>query len=244
MLSGPSSTPQPNFKENHAYSKSLMHSLFFKISDTIKHLTSSKQADNDHYEVVKRLVATSPHRRQPAYHPMQTFCFDSASFIVNILTGQEAKQLHKVTTNDFFNETKQLFSTSTSSEHVLFHITHGRAHAFVIEKKSDPTTTWWRVYQSQMGAFSLAEWLGIDKWPLSPEKCYSMQYKHCGNGRKLTDVGDLKSCIRAIAPPLSGNSTYDAKEDIFSVAVLAVDPLHCHDTLKPVLQKQMLSKTL
>jgi hypothetical protein len=237
-----------NSQINHKDSIGIMRSLRTILSS--KSIAVPAQPVAEYYEVVKQLVAASPHRthKSATYHPMQTYCFDSASFIVRILTGHELIKNQKIAPKDFFGEMKssenlgvtQLFSPASKSEHLIFHIVHGRAHAFVVEKMSDGKTTFWRVYQSQMGEFSLAEWMGIDKWKLSAEKSYTKQFKLCGEGRKISDASQLRDCIQTLTPPLLGGSTYDAKEDIFSVAMISVDPENCHEKLRKIFQNQQI----
>lgn len=121
------------------------------------------------------------------------------------LKNSKFRKLDKLTISNTVLD--ELQKPATQPMHKLFHIVCGYftdyftdycLHAFVIEKKSDGKTTWWRIYQSWDELFTLTGWLNSTKWNgwyknddqqelITPAKKVMEQF---GNGKKL-DVDQI-----------------------------------------------------
>jgi hypothetical protein len=91
---------------------------------------------------------------------------------------------------------------ASSSEHLVFYVQIGRIdegyqpnHSFVVEKLRTRDERKYRIYQSFYKGFTLAQWIGVDKWPQKKwaykNTCLSdffdKSHARYGNGRKVTE---------------------------------------------------------
>lgn len=90
----------------------------------------------------------------------------------------------------------------THQEHICISVNVGLStsgtglfHDFTVEKYSDTTTCWWRIYQSYIKAYSLAEWLCIDTPCNTDDKQYIADIQEYGSGKKLTKQSMLNFII-------------------------------------------------
>jgi hypothetical protein len=153
----------------------------------------------DYFEDLKKIIAAD-----------ETTCEESACMFTvkkakKLFISQDAKSKDTCTTDyaDLFSVTppcqvvEQLFKISDKQVHLLF-IFNVPGHIFLIEKKSDETGTWWRIYQSWSAAFSLGQWLGINAWDADAvlNAVYYKQFKTDAMTQWQTNYGQGKRLNR------------------------------------------------
>ncbi|HSW73665.1 MAG TPA: hypothetical protein VLG71_00775 [Candidatus Limnocylindria bacterium] len=144
-------------------------------------------------------------------------CHNTADFVTNLYTGQhdiyhrvmhlDSCNFTDLRPNEYygtlaaFNTTcpdmaKKLFATTSTPEHFLFYIaTRPKKdnlidHGFVITKKGDGRSTTWYTYQSWYGLFSLAQWLGIDRWPTLTMDDHTITYQELHGHASQKELAD------------------------------------------------------
>jgi|GEM_PF-4467232 hypothetical protein len=119
----------------------------------------------------------------------ETHCGDTADRIISLFKAKGMLEQDKEAScdfPDFCNSAmgKTLSSTTGESEHRLFLINLcGKAHVFVVEKKSEENETHWKIFQSWQEEFTLAQWLNIKRWENEELKKYFVDF---GTGRSIS----------------------------------------------------------
>lgn len=152
--------------------------------------------------------------------PIGSNCIESAATVTQLLTGINAtsrirtfwdclmygRTMPELADDEFCDSMKQLTYTdhpvvhalltnSPTPEHCIFYVLTNGPHAFVVEKVSDGRTTWWRIYQSWYGTFTMTEWLGSAPWRIhTTDTTMTKLYNYYGQGKKLNH-GDLHAFI-------------------------------------------------
>jgi hypothetical protein len=150
---------------------------------------------------------------------------------------------------------QRLFTESRQPEHTLFYVVlYYDAHGFVIEKVCDGNKTFWRIYTSWFGYFTLAQWLDIDEWkPKEVPFDLNEIYFDYGDGRKLNKEQIIKAIyemfnIVARAPELQQRLEESFKSPEFRkniqlfIEVFPVDPSTCKTLEKTLKQESEKAK--
>lgn len=185
-------------------------------------LVAQKLYNEEFLKELQEKVKTSPLRMKDwsTAHSLSekemievTDCYRSAAFILQAMganftptsvidamqySGSYGNFVHNNGGNYTHEVAQKLFDQS--DEHLLFYVETGRIeggvqthHGFVIEKLHNGQDKRWRIYQSFFHGFTLAQWLGIDKWPKQwvykqlMTHVFDAQYKKYGNGKIINE---------------------------------------------------------
>jgi hypothetical protein len=148
------------------------------------------------------------------------------------------------------NEVANRLLTATGKpEHLLFYVVlYAGTHILVIEKMSDGKKVWWRVYQSWYKYFTLAEWLGIDKWHHKEFKSLLLSFYKYGEGKRLDKeqiIEFIDSTIKTMQKEIDLETVVPIPFEIaqtvsFYIRVFDVDPIMC-TSLEEKLKKEEIS---
>lgn len=109
---------------------------------------------------------------------LKTHCGTTARHIIKLLTDVDINKEHAVCNTqveevlileqEIYNKhvvIEKIREVSNKVKHLLLYTTLcGSVHTFVIEKQVTPESSKCRIYQSWQQSFTLASWLGYDKW--------------------------------------------------------------------------------
>jgi hypothetical protein len=119
----------------------------------------------------------------------ETHCKKTAEHVIDVLAKQgllKADTASNSDLHDVFNTPMgtKLLATSNTPEHALFSVNVcGSGHVFVAEKSNKNNNPVWRIFQSWQNEFTLAQWLGVQKWVSAN---FKNDFNEYGNGKMLT----------------------------------------------------------